>query len=802
MPWMRVFLGLMLGLLAGGTVALEQSDFDTVAFKWNTGESVSDGPFGIEASPAPVLDAAVNFQALDRGVDLVLTEGPTGGGIVAFGWLDSGLWTPGDGDGIDLIADNPAHRVYATVSDAGAVAIRSAAPFSAGIQVGSANVSLDPQATWRLNVMLEVGLVQLWFDDQLLIEAPAFPSGGADPDLLGDDYVVSVLSGPMETGQATLNDLARNPRLTVERYARVLPHRPTTPVIIAPRTADMMLKDETVELGIFLRSSGSSPATGVTATLLPPPGLGLSVLSGPLSVPAIEPGASTLLTYTVQSSPGTPVGSHAFTLQLSGGLSDSIEVAVPVWDIDVTLTDLPGGIANGTAETAFNTWTFDLVAPEQFDGEGLPSWFDIQVLDFEVSHKSPFSGTLWEEAVLEQIMVPRDGTIRALFLNGTVRSKDAANQPIVLPGSTVALFPVPGNQPRIDIADAQGQFEFVNVPPGLYRLVVLPPQPFRKNSGLVQSQPFEVGTDSMTLNVTVPRPPPEADPRFIGPPAVAQGQTGTATRPPPPPPAAPPPPAKGGSGARSFGVGVVAGVIFDLIDLGLGPKTGGATLASILACNVGGGAAGWLADPIDEDIFYVGRTLTPPLDPAERTLSERFEMNAQILTPQPIFGPPVTMSTSSSFDYTRQTDQRSYPVSSGESLSFQLKLPTQVSAVVDPQDASRMVAAVEVEDPGGAPLGWPDVLMQVWMFEPDNDTLMASDYPRDDGIEPDDVAGDGVFHVRLPFDCENGVLLYFAGARSGYFPEEWPTTFAVWRGDLEAIGLCEAPIFEDRFEAP
>ncbi|MEN1726984.1 MAG: hypothetical protein AAGJ52_00965, partial [Pseudomonadota bacterium] len=149
-----------------------------------------------------------------------------------------------------------------------------------------------------------------------------------------------------------------------------------------------------------------------------------------------------------------------------------------------------------------------------------------------------------------------------------------------------------------------------------------------------------------------------------------------------------------------------------------------------------------------------------------------------------------------------QTDQRSYPINSGESLNFQLLLPTQAQAQVDPQDATQMIARIEVNDLGGMPLGWPDVLMQAWMFESDNDTLMLNEFPRDDGIAPDDVAGDGIFHIRMPLDCDSGALVYFAGARSGFFPVEWPTTFAVWRGDLDSIGVCETPLFEDRFEAP
>ncbi|MEN1727463.1 MAG: carboxypeptidase-like regulatory domain-containing protein, partial [Pseudomonadota bacterium] len=655
MPWNQFFTAsavLTLSFLAQPAWALEQADFDTVAFKWDTGETVADGPIGIIATPAPVFDAAVNFQALDRAVDLVLTDGPNGSGSMAFGWMDSALWVPSNGDGIDLISDNPAHRVYATVSNGGVVQVWSAGPFSAGVLVGSTTVTLDPQATWRLSVLLEIGFVQLWLDDQLLIEGLAFPPGGANPALLGDDYAISVLSGPMETGEATLNDLARDAQLSVERYARILPHRPTTPVIIAPRTADMMLRDETAELGIFIRSSGSSVASGVTATLVPPPGLGLSVLSGPLPVPEVQPGESTFLNFTIQSSASTPVGSHAFELQLTGGVTQSIDVAVPLWDVDVTITDLPGGVANGTAETVFNDWTFDLVAPEQFDVDGLPSWFDIQVLDFDVTHAAPFAGQFWEEVVVEQIIIPRDAQPQALFLSGTVRSRDENNQPVTLPGSRVLLFPIPpGNVPRVTTANAQGQYEFINVPPGLYKIAVIPPEPFRNNSGFLVSKPFEVGDDSQTVNLQVPRPPPEADPRFIGPPAVAQGQTGTATKPPPPPPANPPPPKKGSgsgnSGARSFGVGVLVGVTLDLIDLGLAPKTGGATVASILACNLGGGAAGWLADPETEDVFYVGRSLTNPLDPFERTLSERVEMAAQIVTHQPVFDPPLVMSTSS-----------------------------------------------------------------------------------------------------------------------------------------------------------
>lgn len=781
--------------------AIELADFDAVALKWNTGESVTDSPIGVHAVPAPVFDGAVNLMLFEQAIPLYLTAGPTGGGIVAFGWLDSGDWTPADGDGIDLASefDNPADRVYATVDSAGAVSLVSAAPFNAGTVLDTTSVSLDPNRAWRLSVDLETGVATLWYGTEVVLEAVAFGEFPmADAASLGDDLAISVLSGPTETGEATVNDRARDAWLAVEGYLRVLPVRPTTPSFAAPRTFDVMLPDERAELVVFLTNVGSSTASGVNAHLTAPGGSGLSVVgAADVLVPELAPGVTTPVRFTVESSPATPVGSHMFSISLTGGVSQSLEAWLPVWDVDVTITDLPAGEFSVAAATPFNTLDLDVVCPEVFD-LGFPAYFDLQHLEGTVTHEVPFRGTHWNQAVFTPMPVLADSP-DALFVDGQLVARDGDNNPVNLAGSTVTLLTDSGQIVRTVTVDANGNFSFVTVAPGVYRILVLLPRPIRRLYGLVQSSLFEVGTDSLNLGeITIPAPPPASEGEVYGPPAPGQGQTGTPPANPPPPPANPPPPATNTT-ARSAVVGFVVGVGVDLLDLAIGPKSAGATLASILIGNGTGTGAGVAADPVDQDVFYVGRDNTIPLDINERTLSESLEMDVSI-SPPLSFTDPSSVTTS--FTYTRTTDARSYDFMSGETLPVTTYLPLVVTAAPSGQPGGEVLVTVAPTTSAGTPLAGPDVLVQAWILDGDEMSLVGEELLHDDGVAADQVAGDGVHSGLLPRECSDGMRLYVAASRSGFFPDNWPSSYGFWYGDLASGPFCPGgPIFGDDFES-
>lgn len=780
--------------------AIGLADFDAVALKWNTGESVIDTSIGVHAVPAPVFDGAVNLMLFDEAIPLYLTAGPSGGGIVTFGWLDSTAWTPSDGDGIDLASefDNPADRVFAAVDSAGNVSLVSAAPFNAGVVLGTTTVTLDPNRPWRLSVELETGLATLWYGEEVVLEATPFGEfGEADAASLGDDLAISVLSGPTETGEATVNDRARDAQLAIEGYPRVLPQRPTTPMIAAPRTFDVMLPGERADLVVYFTSIGTTTASGVNAHITAPAGSGFSVVgTADVALPDLAPGVTTPIVFTIESAPSTAVGSYGFTIDLSGGVSQSLEVWVPVWDVDVTITDLGAGLFSASGATPFNTFSFDLTCPEVFAG-GIPAYFDLQHLEGTVTHEVPFRGTFWDQVVFTPVPVPAESP-DALFVDGQLVGRDGNNNPVNLSGSSVALFTDSGAFVQAAATASDGSFTFHNVPPGVYRLVVRLPQAIRRLYGIVTSGLFEVGTDSLDLGeVTLPAPPPASQGTYGPPPPSGQGQTGTPPSAPPPPPSNPPPPPPNTT-ARSAVAGFVTGVIVDLADLGVGPKTFGATLASILIGNGVGTGAGVLADPADQDVFYIGRENTPPLDYNERTTSERLVMDVSISPPLSFTGPS---NGTTSYTYTRTTDARSYDYVSGEVLQVATYLPLAVTTAPSGLPSGDVLVTVAPTSPGGTPLTGADALVQGWLVSDDGTVLLGTTILHDDGVEPDLVADDGIHSGLLPRECSLGMKLYVGASRSGFFPENWPSCYGFWSDDLATGPFCPSgTIFEDGFE--
>jgi uncharacterized repeat protein (TIGR01451 family) len=186
--------------------ALRLRDWDYVALKWNTGELVADSQLGVLGSPMGTLDGAVNLMLTNRARALFLAQGPSGDGVVAFGFLNKTNWIPVTRDGNDLptvVGD----RVFATVDGMGNVQLISAAPFSAGIVLATNHVTLSPNQPFRLAIDPVQDLVRLYYGGQVVAQGNPFT--GADEATraaVGNDFAVSILGGTADLAYAILND--------------------------------------------------------------------------------------------------------------------------------------------------------------------------------------------------------------------------------------------------------------------------------------------------------------------------------------------------------------------------------------------------------------------------------------------------------------------------------------------------------------------------------------------------------------------------------------------------------------------
>jgi hypothetical protein len=183
--------------------ALELADFDFVAFKQNTGESATDTALGVRAVPAPVWHGGVALVLVGGGMPLSIPAGPSDGAVVLFGFIDRAAWLPTDGDGLDLETDwaSVGDRLYARLDGSGSAQLVSAPPFSTGVVLGSAPYMPDPDTEWTLEI--SGGIARLRFGTSVLVESPLAVAGGADPDLLGSDFVINVVASG-DTGEATI----------------------------------------------------------------------------------------------------------------------------------------------------------------------------------------------------------------------------------------------------------------------------------------------------------------------------------------------------------------------------------------------------------------------------------------------------------------------------------------------------------------------------------------------------------------------------------------------------------------------
>ena len=814
-------------------VSLSLGDFDVVAFKYDVGESVADTAIGVDAKPAPVSGGAVNLMLVNDVVPLYMTEGPSDAGVVAFGFVEGTVWTPVSGDGNDLMVhSNPiGDRVYATVDGSGQVTLVSAANLQEGTVVDTETVRLDPNKAFRLVIEPEFDWAYVYYGGKVIASGDPFPGGsGASRANLGSDMVISILSGATGSGSATINDLARSPKLRVHEFPRVLAEWNSTPPVKITRVADILLADERAALAIYLTNVGSEIARNVRVTLSAPTGAGIRVDEPRArSYGDIPPRGSVFRTFTVETS-STPAGVYPLTLTVTGGLSQTLTTFIAVWDVRTTIVDAAAGHDEAAAVTPFGKSFISITAPEVFDANGDPSYFDIKTVSHKVVHTVPFSGVHRGDVetigpaptVITRIEGPgndrasrslafrrhhqttlksntlglpgsksltRDGALESAGLakkrsavqvglvEGKVVKQDTSATPVA--GAVVHLIALDtGGKVDTDTTGADGSYSLGPATYGGYKLQLLPPRSLRRSSPPGMSGPFELVEPRLTMDDwALPCPPAGSSPDPESTPPIGQGATGV-------PPSATNTPAtedEGGLGTGGSAVaGFTTGVILDLINLGLGPETFGATLASIFVGNLGGAGVGVAVDPENTDLFFVGQLNTPPLDSSELTVEESVDVTV-VVDPPLSFSTPSTVTTS--FTYTRTTDSRSYTYSGTEALRFNrfLLLTLQTSKLSSGSGDDLLITA-SPRTAGGERLQGPDVLIKAWLLSGSGKHAIGEILLRDDGQAPDADIGDGVYSGALTPSCTvDGFRVIAVASRGGFLADSYPPSHGLVR---------------------
>jgi len=770
---------------------LTLADFDVAAFKWNTGETASDTALGISASPAPVLEGGLNLMLYGQTTPVYITEGPVNGALVYFGYVDAANWTPANGDGNDLgVSFNSlGDRVYVKVDGSGNLEVISAPDFSAGIVLFATSVSLDPNKAFFFEILN--GIVYLFYDGTLLVEHPLGAAGGvADPASLGDDFVISVTtSAGGDTGSATINNLARDPKLRVTWFPRVL--EPHLNQVWVSMGRDVLDTSETVDLALYLTNIGSSSADNVQVQLVPPLGVGIS-LAGAASQDygSIPSGASTVRLFRVTTA-ATPVGVHELTLNVTGGLSQTLTTSVPVWDLGATITNLPTGEATITGDSPYAEHTVDITAPEQIIDPDEPYTFVLTQLDHRVVQSEPFYGLHWGD--------PKVGDLD--FVAKSMAEKQTTFT-LEVEVNTRSGSPVPGA--IIEVESASGTWEFnytggdgkitfsgLEVADNPHTVTIKPPA-FLAGVYGTGTKSISPEPGSWRVVATYPDIPASSAPGGNKPPGNAQGQNGGQGAGTP----APARPAGGGKlkKGRSAASGLLTAIGTGLIDLAASPSGPGAVAASVIGAGLLGGGAAVAADPDDQDLFYIGQTATPPVDPDELTTEESVEITTSI---SPAIGPRQESTIMTNYTYTRITDLDTYTSSGSESLTFDFFLPLTLQTSADHFTPGDILDVwVTPTTAASEALSGADVIVNLIALSADGATLYTQILLQDDGQGADSTANDGTYSGLVDTTgWQDGLRLLAHASRTGFFEETIPAAFGYEYLDLEAI------LFSDDFES-
>lgn len=803
-------LGMLLATSASAAPILAQADLDRVAFKHDTGETATDTPFGIRSVPSPVHGGAVNLMKRNDVFPLYLTNPPAGGGIVAFGFVDSTIWTPANSDGNDLTTThNPiGDRIYATISASGELDIVSAANGTAGVIVASAALALDPEKAFHLTLDSDFDWLSVYYGDEVVAAGDPFVGGNAATRAnLGTDFVVSVLAGPQDNGAATVNRLARAPQLAVHEFPRVMAdhfEHAFQPPGGMSRSADFLRGTEGAALAITLTNIGSATAQDLEATLMLPDGVGITADGDETAdYGDLAPGASTTRRFFIRTS-STPAGAYPVKLDITGGINQVLETWVTVWEVDIDIADGSAIEAEVTATTPFNTNEMAIFTTEILDSQGLPAYFDTRRVVHRVRHTVPFPGVHPGDVVPPTPVItptssrstPANKGGIGIIGGGVRKVSPGSNLPAT--GAVVTLTSLDNGSTRTRTLSATdgGSYDFQNVPYGAYTLTMRPP-PSARFSRVSTSAPFELGQNFLTMSPwEIICPPPDSSSAPAAPPGNSQGQTGAPTQTPTPPQRKPP--KFNAARALSMTSGGLAGAAIAAVDAFLAPKTFGASLASLAAAGLGGAGVNLAVDPQDQDLFYIGAANTVPLDPTEVTLEETVDVAIDYPV-TPSFVAPHTMTTT--YSYTRVTDQRSYTFSGGETLVFDHVVPLSAATTTSIANGQlRILVTAETSTSTGAPLVAPETLVQVSAVDSDL-AFLGENLLQDDGQGLDATASDGTYTGSLDLPCTSEpVELFVWVSRGGYYPHNVPVEHGLTRLVVNPSAACAGLIFGDSFE--
>lgn len=205
------------GTMAKHSFAIALSDFDTVAFKWNTGESVHDSDIGVIGTPAPVSEGAINFLS-GSPFPIFVTSDLGSDGSFTFGIVNRDKWMPTDGDGKDLASSiDIGDRIYATLHYDGSIQLISAPDNGIGIPIASGTVELEFSKAFVIAVDIERNQASVQYGDEIILEgSPFVDSRTASPGMIADGFAISCTcvcdTGEEETA-ISFNDIARGKTL-------------------------------------------------------------------------------------------------------------------------------------------------------------------------------------------------------------------------------------------------------------------------------------------------------------------------------------------------------------------------------------------------------------------------------------------------------------------------------------------------------------------------------------------------------------------------------------------------------------
>lgn len=517
-----------------------------------------------------------------------------------------------------------------------------------------------------------------------------------------------------------------------------------------PKPFDFIEENDTVDAVVFLKNQGKVAATNVTVTLTPVNVPGLSVQTGAVFLAQVDPGASAPTVFRLTTA-GTPVAFYDFTLTITyDGGTETETVHIPVWGLDIFTLDVATGHIDGQVRTPFSTDVVSFTAPEILDGQGLPSYFDLQDLSVQRTLNSPYNGVHWGDAVEDPLVAPGGlrvapqgssltpvaaGAGETFSLHGRVHTKEGAP----IPGAKVSVT-CPPNGTYSGTSDANGQYWIEGIPAGNCTRHVDPPPALRHLYRASWSEPFPFTPGTWTDGWTYPDPPPGSG-------GGTSGGNG------------------GGSGVKSGVAGGMIGGGTLILNLLAAPETMGAALASGFASGLIGGGSAVGADPVDSDIFIAGEDNTPPASSDETTFGEDVTMTFSLTQP------PVgsqNFEITSSFNYNRFTDFSTYSWASGETLSVPIYLDVRNPSGTWTADG--LVAQASVVKPDGTLLKGGEPTVMAYLGELDGFTVLGSALLRDDGQGADAAANDGVFSALIRTSRPAGVSLgvFFWAARTGF----------------------------------